>query len=115
MYDIVKDWQVDHIETVTKYPDSELMIELKKRLTYYIDLYDSINNGYNTCHGGTRNKDPFESYLQGHLQSDKFYHRTKYPNLIFSKCYQLFLFLVLLLVTMRSISSSFFRNRMSEE
>ena len=56
-YDPVKDWQVDHIETVTKDTEGELMAELKKRHTYYIDLYDSINNGYNTCHGGTGNKD----------------------------------------------------------
>lgn len=56
-YDPVKDWQVDHLETITKDNEGELMDELKKRHTYYIDEFDSIKNGYNTCHGGTGNRD----------------------------------------------------------
>lgn len=56
-YDPVEDWQVDHLETITKDNEGELMDELKKRHTYYIDEFDSIKNGYNTCHGGTGNRD----------------------------------------------------------
>lgn len=51
-----EDWQYEYIEKVTKNTAKELMEELKMRHTFYIDKFDSVNNGYNTCRGGTGNR-----------------------------------------------------------
>ena len=55
-YDPTNDWHYEHLEKMTMDSPEELMEELRKRHRYYIDKFDSINNGYNICRGGTGNR-----------------------------------------------------------
>lgn len=56
IYSPVK-WNYEKLETVIGDTVDELERMLNEREAYYIEKYDSVNNGFNTSSGGTGNKD----------------------------------------------------------
>ncbi len=67
-------WTYEQLEKVTADAIEELETKLNEREAYFIEKYNSVNNGFNTSWGGTGNKDV--EFSQTHKDRISKNHRT---------------------------------------